>query len=66
MYDLLRAKEAAKFLAIGKSTFFRWIKLGIIPCGIHLGSRVTVWRRETLEEVLKHYEKGGKTCKLNK
>ena len=57
MNNVLRVKEASKLLGIGKSTFWRWVQQGIIPPGIHLGARVTVWRVETLEEVLKRFEK---------
>lgn len=61
MPNVFRPKEAARFLGIGKSTFFRWVQQGIIPPGIHLGSRVTIWRRETLEQVLNNYEAGKNT-----
>lgn len=57
--NVLRAKDAAKFLGIGKSTFHRWVQQGIIPQGIHLGARVTIWRVETLEEVLNKFADGG-------
>lgn len=45
----LRAKEAAAFLGIGKSTFWRWVQEGRIPEGIKLSPRATVWTVETLE-----------------
>ncbi len=48
----VRAKEAAAFLGIGKSTFWRWVKEGRIPKGISLSSRATVWRVEELEHFL--------------
>ena len=66
MTGVYRPKDAAKFLGIGKSTFFKWVQLGIIPPGIHLGARVTVWRKEVLEQVLNNYETGkgkvGESC----
>ena len=46
---VLRAKDAAAFLAIGKSTFWKWVKDGLLPQGIRLSMRCTVWRREDLE-----------------
>jgi predicted DNA-binding transcriptional regulator AlpA len=50
--NVLRAKDAAKFLGIGLSTFWRWVADGKIKQGIHLGSRVTVWERTTLEKFI--------------
>jgi predicted DNA-binding transcriptional regulator AlpA len=44
----MRAKECAKFLGIGLSTFWRWVRIGRIPEGIHLSARCTVW---TVEEM---------------
>ena len=46
---VLRAKEAAGFLGIGLSTFWRWVKDGRLPQGIHLSARATVWRISVLE-----------------
>lgn len=46
---VLRAKEAATFLTIGESTFWRWVKEGRLPQGIRLSARCTVWMRESLE-----------------
>ena len=46
---LLRAKQAAAFLAISKTTFHRWVQSGRLPKGIALGPGATVWRRAELE-----------------
>lgn len=43
--EYFRAKEAAKLLRIGESTFWRWVQQGRISQGTKLGPRVTVWRR---------------------
>ena len=48
----LRAKDAARFLGIGESTFWRWVKDGRLPKGIHLSTRVTVWKIAALEASL--------------
>jgi len=45
----LRAKAASAFLDIGESTFWRYVKDGRLPKGIHLSKRATVWKREDLE-----------------
>ena len=48
----LRARDSAEFLAIGKSTFWRWVQQGRIPPGIRLSARCTVWRKSVLEHFL--------------
>jgi len=45
----LRVKEAASYLGIGVSTFWRWSKEGRLPKPIHLSSRCSVWRMADLE-----------------
>lgn len=43
----LRAKQiCGPLLPIGLSTWWLWAKLGKIPKGVKLSSRITVWRRE--------------------
>ena len=49
----LRARDAAIFLGIAKSTFWAWGKSGKIPKGIKLSSRCTVWDMTTLEDFVK-------------
>lgn len=43
-----RAKEGAKLLCIGESTYWKWVKDGRLPPGIKIGPRVTVWKRSDL------------------
>ena len=40
---MLRAKEAAALLGIGKSTLWKWVKEGRLPAGIRLSTKATVW-----------------------
>jgi len=56
-----RAKRAAEFLGIGKSTFLRWVKEKRVPQGIHLSNRCTVWKVAELEAFLEQQasRKGG-------
>lgn len=49
----MRAKECAKFFGIGESTFWRWVALGLVPKGISLSPRCTVWPIEELQEMVK-------------
>jgi len=48
-HGVLRAKDAAAFLALGESTFWRWAKDGRLPKGTRLSARATVWRISDLE-----------------
>lgn len=56
---VLRAKDAAAFLSIGLSTFWRWVQQGKLPHGLRLSARCTVWRREELEAFLNQVVEGG-------
>jgi len=55
---VLRAKDAAAFLGIGLSTFWRWVQEGRIAKGVHLSARATVWRRTDLEQFLEQAAAG--------
>ena len=48
----MRAAEAAVFLGIGISTFWRWVSQGRLPKGKRLSSRCTVWMRADIERFL--------------
>lgn len=49
---ILRPKEAARYLGIGLSTFWRWVQQGILPQGTRLSARCTVWRIDALDTFL--------------
>ena len=46
---LVRAREGAQVLRISRATFWRYVKLGLLPRGIRLTARCTVWRMADLE-----------------
>ena len=52
----LRARDAAIFLGIARSTFFAWVKNGKIPKGIKLSNRCTVWELTALEDFVKMHK----------
>ena len=54
---MVRAKEAATYLGIGESTFWRWVAQGKLPQGIKFGTRCTVWRLEVLDSFIEQHEK---------
>ena len=46
---LVRAREGAAILRVSRATFWRYVKLGLLPRGIRLTARCTVWRMADLE-----------------
>jgi predicted DNA-binding transcriptional regulator AlpA len=49
---VLRAKDAAAFLSLGESTFWRWARDGRRPKGTRLSARATVWKIADLDAFL--------------
>ena len=41
---LARAREGAAILRVSRATFWRYVKLGLLPRGIRLTARCTLWR----------------------
>lgn len=58
--QILRAKQAADFVGIGLSTFWRWVKEGRLPQGIHLSARCTVWKISDLEDYINQVQNSTK------
>ena len=48
----MRAHDAAMFLGVAVSTFWRWVKEGRLPKGKRLSARCTVWMRADIERFL--------------
>lgn len=49
---VVRVREAAEMLGIGRSTFYDWVKTGRIAPGIKLGPSVRAWPRAYLREFI--------------
>lgn len=47
----VRAKEASKFLAVGLSTFWLYVKQGRIVQPMRFGARVSVWDAVYIREL---------------
>lgn len=47
---MLRAKDAAALLGIGKSTLWKWVSEGRLPAGTRLSDKATVWPEDALRE----------------
>ena len=46
---LVRAREGAAILRVSRATFWRYVKLGLLPRGIKLTPRCSVWRVADLD-----------------
>lgn len=46
---LVRAREGASILRVSRATFWRYVGLGLLPRGVRLTARCTVWRVADLE-----------------
>ncbi len=46
---LVRAREGAAILRVSLSTYWRYVQQGLLPRGIRLTARCTVWRVADLE-----------------
>jgi predicted DNA-binding transcriptional regulator AlpA len=57
-----RAKEAAKLLGIGLSTFWLYVKNGRIAQGVKVSNRITVWP----QSVLNNFWESLNTCVIDK
>ena len=57
---MFRAKDAAAYLGIGESTFWRWVSLGKLPKGKALSAGVTAWKKEWLDDFISQAADGGK------
>ncbi len=51
-----RPASAAEQLGISRSTLWRWVKMGIVPKPIKLGSQAVGWQEKTLLEYIKSRE----------
>ena len=49
---LVRAREGASILRVSRATFWRYVKLGLLPRGIRLTARCTVWRMADLDALV--------------
>ena len=55
----LRGKQAAAYLGLGLSTFYRRIQEGVIPAGIKQTRKCVVWRRVDLDVYVERCASGG-------
>ena len=53
----MRLSEILQYLAISRTTFYRWIAEGRAPKPIRVGPRMSRWNRNTIIDLQKHFEK---------
>ena len=46
---LVRPREAAAILRVSKSTFWRYVQIGLLPKAIKLTPRCSVWRLSDID-----------------
>ena len=49
---LVRAREGAAILRVSLSTYWRYVQQGLLPRGIRLTPRCTVWRMADLDALV--------------
>lgn len=47
-----RAKQAAQYIGVGRSTFLLLVQEGKLPAGRRISAGCVVWTRETLDQFL--------------
>lgn len=60
---VLRPKEAAVYLSVSLTSFWRIVKRGELPKGIKVSPRCSVWRVEVLDNYLAQKEQALTTAK---
>ena len=53
---IIRPREAAEYLGIGRSTLYRYVNEGVLPRPIKIGPQVTGWRLSVLDDFLRQRE----------
>lgn len=56
---IIRPREAAEYLGIGRSTLYRYVDAGVLPRPIKIGPQVTGWRLSVLDDFLHQRERDG-------
>ena len=48
----LRLKSVLELIPISRSTWYKWIQIGIAPKPTHISLRVAAWRAQDIENLL--------------
>lgn len=52
----MRLGDVLQYMKISRTTLYRLIKAGKVPSPIKAGPRISLWRRQDIETVMKGYE----------
>jgi predicted DNA-binding transcriptional regulator AlpA len=55
----LRLPEILKLIPVSKSTWWNGVKNGRFPKSHKLGPRITAWKVEDIQQLIKTYERGA-------
>ena len=64
---LLRKTDVTRYLSVSETTFNRWVKCGLMPCGKRQG-RMVFWDRHEIDKAVdmmlqnKKYDRGDGQC----
>ena len=56
---IIRPREAAEYLGIGRTTLYRYVNAGLLPRPIKIGPQVTGWRLSVLDDFLHQRERAA-------
>jgi len=48
----LRLKSVLELIPISRSTWYKWIQLGIAPQPTHISLRIAAWKAQDIEKLL--------------
>jgi len=55
----LRLKSVLELIPVSRSTWYKWIQLGIAPKPTHISLRISAWKAEDIEDLLDEMNKPG-------
>jgi len=65
----LRLKNVLELIPISRSTWYKWIQLGIAPKPTHISLRIAAWKYQEIKDLLEEMDKPDWQdkikCKLN-
>ena len=60
----LRLKSVLELIPISRSTWYKWIQIGLAPQPTHISLRVAAWKVQDIENLLDEMSKPGWNNKI--